>query len=97
MDGGSGLNILYIDTLGSKINRERIRPTRAPFHIMIPGKQAIPLGQIHLPMTFGDRSNFQKETLTFKVVDFSDSYNTILGRLCYAKFMAVANYIITSS
>ena len=30
--------------------------------------------------------------LTFEVVDFLGSYHTILGRLCYAKFMAVTNY-----
>ena len=30
--------------------------------------------------------------LTFEVVDFSGSYHAILGRPCYAKFMAVPNY-----
>ena len=30
--------------------------------------------------------------LTFKVVDFPGSYHAILGRPCYAKFMAVPNY-----
>ena len=32
------------------------------------------------------------EVLTFEVVDFSGSYHAILGRPCYAKFMAVPNY-----
>jgi rhamnose utilization protein RhaD (predicted bifunctional aldolase and dehydrogenase) len=36
--------------------------------------------------------NFRKETLTFEVVGFSGAYHTILGRPCYAKFMAVPNY-----
>ena len=30
--------------------------------------------------------------LTFEVVDFLGSYHAILGRPCYAKFMAVPNY-----
>ena len=32
------------------------------------------------------------ETLTFEVVRFHGAYHTILGRPCYAKFMAVPNY-----
>ena len=41
----------------------------------------MPLGQIDLPITFGDQFNYRTETLTFGV-----------GRPCYAKFMAVPNY-----
>ena len=32
------------------------------------------------------------ETLTFEVVGFHKTYHGILGRPCYAKFMAVPNY-----
>ena len=59
---------------------------------MIPGTQAYLLGQIDLPITFGDRANFRSEVLTFEVVDFLRSYHAILGRPCYAKFMAIPNY-----
>ena len=41
---------------------------------------------------FGSRANFRSEALTFEVVDFPGSYHTILGRPCYAKFMAIPNY-----
>ena len=71
MDGGSGLNIMYartLDTMG--IDRARVQPTRAPFHGIVPGKQAVPLGQIDLPITFGNPSNYRTETLTFEVVRF---------------------------
>ena len=51
-----------------------------------------PLGQIDLPITFGDRAKFCSEVLTFEVVDFPWSYHAILGRPCYARFMAVPNY-----
>ncbi|XP_039833055.1 uncharacterized protein LOC120693956 [Panicum virgatum] len=67
-------------------------PYGPPFHGIVPGKQVIPLGQIDLLVTFGDPSNFQKETITFEVVGFKGSYHAILGRPCYAKFMAIPNY-----
>jgi hypothetical protein len=54
--------------------------------------EAVPLGQIDLPVTFGTKGNLRKETLTFKVVDFLGTYHTILGRSAYAMFMAVTNY-----
>ena len=93
MDGGSGLNILYIDTLDAmRIPRSELSPASSPFHGVILGAQAYPLGQIDLPVMFGDRANFRSEVLTFKVVDFPGSYHDILGRPCYAKFMVVPNY-----
>ena len=59
---------------------------------MILRAQAYPLGQIDLLDTFDDQANFCSEVLTFKVADFLGSYHAILGRPCYAKFMAVPNY-----
>jgi hypothetical protein len=61
-------------------------------HKVVPGIEALPLGQIDLPVTFGDVQNFRTEILTFEVVGFSGTYHAILGRLAYAKFMAVPNY-----
>ena len=93
MDGGSGLNIMYakmLDELG--IDRTCLRPTRAPFHDIVLGKQAMPLGQIDLPVTFGDLFNYRTETLTFEVVGFPGTFHAILGCPCYVKFMAVPNY-----
>jgi hypothetical protein len=57
-----------------------------------PGKRVQSLGQIDLLVWFGTPDNFHKETLTFEVVGFRGTYHTILGRSCYAKFMAVPNY-----
>ena len=93
MDGCSGLNIMYakmLDAMG--IDRARIRPTGAPFHGIMPGKQAMPLGQIDLPITFGNSTNYRMETLTFKVVGFHGTYHAILECPCYAKYIAVSNY-----
>ena len=44
MDGGSGLNILYIDTLDTMcIPQSELHPVSSPFHDVIPGAQAYPL------------------------------------------------------
>jgi hypothetical protein len=44
-DGGSGLNIMYVETLDAMgIDRSRIQQTGAPFHGIMPGKQTKPLG-----------------------------------------------------
>ena len=67
MDGCSGLNIMYAKTLDEMgIDRTRLRPTRAPFHGIVPRKQAMPLGKIDLPITLGDPSNYRTETLTIE-------------------------------
>jgi hypothetical protein len=93
MDGGSSLNIIYVETLGLlKIDLSMIRAGAAPFHGIIPGKRVQPLGQLDLPVCFGTPSNFRKETLTFEVVRFRGTYYAVLERPCYAKFMAVPNY-----
>ncbi|XP_066333707.1 uncharacterized protein [Miscanthus floridulus] len=52
----------------------------------------MPLGQINLPISFGDPSNYRMETLTFKAVGFHGTYHAILGHPCYMKFMAIPNY-----
>ncbi|XP_066316533.1 uncharacterized protein [Miscanthus floridulus] len=93
IDGGSGLNIMYTETLDAMgIDRVRVQPTRAPFHSVVPRKQALPLGQLDLPVTFEGLSNYRTKTLTFEVVGFHRTYHAILGQPCYAKFMAVPNY-----
>jgi hypothetical protein len=93
MDGGSGLNIVYMSTFDSMgIQRSQLRPSSTLFHEVVLVMGAIPLGQIHLLVTFGDQGNFCKEMLTFKVVIFPRTYHAILRRLAYTKFMAFPNY-----
>jgi hypothetical protein len=71
MDGGSSLNIIYVETLGLlQIDLSSIRASAMPFHGIIPGKRVQPLGQLELPVCFGTPSNFRQETLTFEVVGF---------------------------
>ena len=56
------------------------------------GKKVLPEGQIDLPVYFGTVANFRKETLTFEVVGFRDTYHAIIDHPGYAKFMATPNY-----
>ena len=58
----------------------------------MPGKKALPVGRIDLPVCFGTAANFRKETITFDVVGFRGTYHAIIGRPGYAKFMAIPNY-----
>ena len=54
MNGSSGLNILYVDTLDAmRTPRSELCLTGSPFHGVIPGAQAYPLELIDLPITFG--------------------------------------------
>jgi hypothetical protein len=93
MDGGSGINVLYSSTLDEMgIPRSAMRPSTALFHGVVPGIEVLPLGQIDLPVTFGDVRNIRTEILTFEVVGFSGTYHAILERPAYAKFMVVPNY-----
>jgi hypothetical protein len=62
--------VLYTSTLDEMgIPRSALRPS-APFHGVVPGIEALPIGQIDLPVTFGGVRNFHTETLTFEVVGF---------------------------
>jgi hypothetical protein len=61
------------------IGRSQLWVNAVPFHGIVPGKRAHPLGQIDLPVYFRTPSNFRRETLTFEVVDFRGTYHAILG------------------
>jgi hypothetical protein len=90
MDEGSSLKIKYVETLDAMgISRSKLLASIFPFLGIIPSMREYPLGNIDLPVTFGDHSNFRTKTLIFEVVDFEGSYHAILGCPCYTKFMAV--------
>ena len=93
MDGGSSLNIIYLETLVLlSINRAQLQPSASGFHGVVPRKKALPVGQIDLPVSFGTAANFRNDTLTFEVVGFRGTYHAITRRPGYAKFMAIPNY-----
>jgi len=95
IDGGARLNIIFSETL-RKMGLQLvglITPTSVPFYWIVPGKAAMPLGQITLPVTFGTPSNYRTEFIKFEVADFESSYHAILGRPALAKFMAIPHYL----
>jgi hypothetical protein len=61
IDGGSGLNTLFVSTLkkmGLDISK-MLTPSKAPFYGIVPGNAAIPLGSVVLPVTFGTKDNYR--------------------------------------
>jgi hypothetical protein len=85
--------MLYASTLDDMgILRSKLQPSTAPIHRVVPRMEALPIGQIDLPLMFRDLQSFRIEILTFEVVGFSRTYHAILRRPAYAKFMVVPNY-----
>jgi hypothetical protein len=93
VDGGSSLNLFFLKTFNQMgLSRSLLRPSRAPFHGVVLGTAATPIGQISLPVTFGTRENFQTENIQFEVADFETAYNAFLGRPALTKFMSIPHY-----
>jgi hypothetical protein len=64
VDGGGSLNILFLKTFDQMgLSRSLLHSSQAPFHGIVPGTTATPVGQISLPVTFGTRENFHTETI----------------------------------
>jgi hypothetical protein len=93
MDAGNGINLIYTRTLRAIcISMENLKSTDCSFHGIVPGGANYPLGKIELDVCFGDNSNYHREKLEFKVMDWPSQYHAILGRPVFAKFMAVPHY-----
>ncbi|KAK1630610.1 hypothetical protein QYE76_004925 [Lolium multiflorum] len=93
MDGGSGLNLLFANTVKAMgLTVDMLRESNTRFHGIIPTRPAYSLGKISLDVVFGTPSNFRKEKIEFEVVDWESQYHAILGRPAFAKFMAVPHY-----
>jgi hypothetical protein len=95
IDGGSGLNLIFASTLrkmGLDLT-DMLVPSKSPFHDIVPGNAAYPLGMVVLPVTFGTRENYRTDFIKFEVSNFESSYHDILGRPALAKFMTVLHYV----
>ena len=51
-----------------------------------------PIGQVRLPVTFGEHKNYRTELIDFDVAHIRLPYNAILGYPSLAKFMAVPHH-----
>jgi hypothetical protein len=66
VDGGSSLNTLFLKTFDQMdLCRAMLCPSQAPYHGIVLGAVATPIGQITLPVTFGTQENFRTENLQF--------------------------------
>jgi hypothetical protein len=75
-----------------RISLEFLKPTDCSFHGIVPGSANYPLGRIALDVFFGNRQNYKREKLDFKVMDWPSQYHAILGRPAFSQFMAVPHY-----
>jgi hypothetical protein len=93
MDGGSSINILYLDTFRRlHLPESMIEPTRCTFHGIMPGRKAFPICKVTLPVTFGTPQNYCTKRIIFELVNFRSPYHYVLGRQAFAKFMEVSHY-----
>ena len=69
IDGGSGINILYKDTMEKLgIKQRQLQNSRTVFHGIICGLSCSPIGKILMDL-YGDKDHFRRESVWFEVVD----------------------------
>jgi hypothetical protein len=74
------------------ISLEFLKPTDCSFQGVVPRSANYPLGQIALDVCFGNRLNYMREKLEFKVMDWLSQHHPILGRPAFSRFIAVPHY-----
>ena len=98
MEGGSGLNLIYQDTVRKMgIDSTRTSQSNTTFKGVIPGPEACCTGSLVLEVVFGSPDNFQSEELIFDIAPFRSVYHALLGRTAFAHFNAVPHYAYPNS
>ena len=91
VDNGSSADILYYSAFQQmRIERERLVPTNAPF-VGFEGTRVYPLGTITFPITVSDYLQQITKDVFFLVVDYSSTYNAILGQPILNSWKAVTS------
>ena len=91
IDCGAGLDVLSIETFDRlQVPYDQLQPTK-PFSGVTDGSTT-PIGQIHLPVTFGQRDNYRTEFIDYDVAHIGLPYNTIHRYPGLDKFMAVTHH-----
>ena len=93
MDSGSGLNLIYEDTLDKmQIEKSRIEQSSTTFRGIIPSLEAQCSGKIKFDVVFGKPENYRSEELIFQVAPFNSGYHAMLGRDTFTRFQAMPHY-----
>ena len=93
MDGGSGLNLIYQDTVRKMgIDPSKTSHRTSTFKGVIPGLEARCTGSLELEVVFVSPDNFRSEKLTFDIAPFRSGYQALLRRTTFARFNAVPHY-----
>jgi hypothetical protein len=91
IDRGAGLNVISVEVfVKMQVPFHRLMPTRPFFGVT--ESSTTPIGQVHLPITFGTRDNYRTESLDFDVAYIALPYNAILGYPALARFMAATHH-----
>jgi hypothetical protein len=91
IDGGAGLNIIYVEVFEKmQVSYHRLMPTR-PFFRVTEGS-TMPIGQVRLPVTFGTWDNYRTESLDLNIAYIALPYNAILGYPALARFMVAMHH-----
>jgi hypothetical protein len=98
MDGGSSLNIIYMETLTKLgLTKTQLRHSVGTFHGVVPSRQAKYLGSITLKVAFSDENNFHEDPITFEVVPFKSTYHVIFGRPANRKARSSSSSVRTGT
>ena len=93
MDDGSGLNLIYEETLQKMdIDNNRIEQSSTTFRGIIPSREAHCAGKITLDEVFGTPENYRTKEMTFQVAPFSSGYHALLGREAFMIFQVIPHY-----
>ena len=93
MDGGSGLNLIYQDTIREMgIDPMKICHSNTTIKGVTPGPRAHCMGSLLLKVIFGFPDNFYSGKLTFHIAPFQSGYQALLGREAFARFNAIPHY-----
>ena len=78
MDGGSGLNLIYKETLQKmEIDWNRIEQSSTTFRGIIPSQEARCARKITLDVVFITPENYRPEEITFQVAPFNNGYHDL--------------------
>jgi hypothetical protein len=92
VDNGTSADILFFKTFEKmNLSQHMLHPPEYPLQ-GFEGKPIKPVGEVSLPISFGDLDNARTETLTFDVVDIYHPYLAIFGRGFMNKFDAVIRH-----